>query len=35
MCEDAIAQLLLQPGHERERNDERHHADRHAQRRDQ
>ena len=34
-AEDAIAQLLLQPGHQRQRDDERHDADRHAERRDE
>ena len=34
-AEDPIAQLLLEPGHQRQRDDERHHADRHAERRDE
>ena len=33
--EDAIAQLLLEPGHDRERDDHRHHADADAERRDE
>ena len=34
-AEDAIAQLLLEPGHQRERDDQRHDADRDAERRDE
>ena len=33
--EDAIAQLALQAGHQRQRDDERHHADGDAERRDE
>ena len=31
-ADDAIAQLALDAGHQRERDDERHHADAHAER---
>ena len=34
-ADDAIAQLLLESGHQRQRDDQRHDADRHAERRDE